>query len=70
METPAGMPPVIKADQQFITHAELTITGGHVLMATDVPESTGLKVTHCNNMHINLEPGPSRRSQAAIGGLI
>ena len=37
-------------------HAELEITGGHILMGTDAPESMGFKVNFGNNMHINLEP--------------
>ncbi len=53
---PAGMPPLSEADKKLIIHAELTILGGHVLMATDAPESMGLKVEYGNNIHINLEP--------------
>lgn len=30
--------------------------GGHILMATDSPESMGFKMEQGNNMHINLEP--------------
>lgn len=30
--------------------------GGHVLMATDAPESMDFKMVHGNNMHINVEP--------------
>ncbi|HEX9509412.1 MAG TPA: SRPBCC domain-containing protein [Puia sp.] len=56
IEMPAGMPPMSDADKKLIIHAELTIMGGHVLMATDSPESMGLKVEQGNNMHINLEP--------------
>lgn len=53
---PAGIPPMSEADKKLILHAELTILGGHVLMATDAPESMGFKMVHGNNMHINLEP--------------
>lgn len=55
-ELPAGMPPLSEADKKLIIHAELTIMGGHVLMATDSPESMGLTMEYGNNMHINLEP--------------
>jgi uncharacterized glyoxalase superfamily protein PhnB/uncharacterized protein YndB with AHSA1/START domain len=51
-----GMPPLSDTDKKLILHAELTILGGHVLMATDAPESFGMKVIPGNNMHINLEP--------------
>lgn len=43
-------------DKKLILHAELPILGGHILMATDAPESMGLKVDYGNNIHINLEP--------------
>lgn len=43
-------------DKKLIIHAELTIMGGHVLMATDAPESMGFKLHTGNNMHINVEP--------------
>jgi len=35
---------------------ELPILGGHVLMATDAPESLGFKVELGNHMHISMEP--------------
>jgi uncharacterized glyoxalase superfamily protein PhnB/uncharacterized protein YndB with AHSA1/START domain len=53
---PAGHPPLSDADKKLILHAELTILGGHVLMATDAPESMGFNLRSGNNMHINLEP--------------
>lgn len=53
---PEGAPPMSESDKKLIIHAELTILGGHVLMATDAPESMGFKVVSGNNMHINLEP--------------
>ncbi|GAL85460.1 putative glutathione S-transferase-related transmembrane protein [Sporocytophaga myxococcoides] len=56
IELPAGAPPMSEADKKLIIHAELTILGGHVLMATDAPESMGFKLVEGNNMHINVEP--------------
>ncbi|ELR69489.1 Putative glutathione S-transferase-related transmembrane protein [Fulvivirga imtechensis AK7] len=56
IEMPADMPPMSNEDKKLIIHAELTIMGGHVLMATDSPESMGFKMIHGNNMHINVEP--------------
>ncbi len=56
VEMPAGAPPMSDADKKLILHAELTIMGGYVLMATDAPESMGFKMIHGNNMHINIEP--------------
>ena len=54
--SPEGMPPLSDEDKKLILHVELPILGGHILMATDAPESMGLKVDYGNNIHINLEP--------------
>ncbi|MFH6983437.1 SRPBCC domain-containing protein [Marinoscillum luteum] len=51
-----GQPPMDEATKKLIIHVELTILGGHRLMATDAPESMGFKVNAGNNMHIHLEP--------------
>jgi len=51
-----GTPPIADADKNLIMHIELPIVGGHVLMATDAPESMGFQVNYGNNVHINLEP--------------
>ena len=56
IEMPADIPPMSDADKKLIIHAELTIMNGHVLMATDSPESMGFKMEYGNNMHINVEP--------------
>lgn len=53
---PDGTPPMSDDVKNMIIHAELTILGGHVLMATDAPESMGFKLQSGNNMHICLEP--------------
>src|SRR5689334_17104801 len=51
-----GMPPLAEADKNLVMHIELPITGGHVIMGTDAPESFGFNVNFGNNVHINLEP--------------
>ena len=51
-----GMPPLAENDKNLIMHIELPITGGHVLMGTDAPESMGFHVNFGNNVHISLEP--------------
>ncbi len=53
---PEGMPPMSDEDKKLILHVELPILGGHVLMATDAPESFGFTLNTGNNMHICLEP--------------
>jgi uncharacterized glyoxalase superfamily protein PhnB len=68
-ELPAGHPPMSDADQRLILHAELTILGGHVLMATDAPESMGFKIVLGNNMHINLEPASRQETKRLFDAL-
>ena len=51
-----GQPPVPEADKNLVMHIELPILGGHMLMATDAPESMGFTVNFGNNVHISLEP--------------
>lgn len=51
-----GMPGLSEKDKNLIMHIELPITGGHVLMGTDAPESMGFSISFGNNLHINLEP--------------
>jgi uncharacterized glyoxalase superfamily protein PhnB/uncharacterized protein YndB with AHSA1/START domain len=60
---PEGMPPLSEEDKKLIIHVELPILGGHILMATDAPESMGLKVEYGTNMHINLEPDTKEETQ-------
>ncbi len=55
VEGPEGMPPLSDSDKKLILHVELEILGGHVLMATDAPESFGFTMIFGNNMHINIE---------------
>ncbi len=45
-----------KADENLVMHVELPILGGHVLMGSDAPESSGFPLTRGNTVHINLEP--------------
>jgi uncharacterized glyoxalase superfamily protein PhnB/uncharacterized protein YndB with AHSA1/START domain len=64
-----GMPPLSDADKKLILHVELQILGGHILMATDAPESMGLKVNAGNNMHINIEPETREETKRLFDGL-
>ncbi|TND07236.1 MAG: activator of Hsp90 ATPase 1 family protein [Bacteroidetes bacterium] len=69
IEMPPGMPPMSEADKKLIIHAELTIMAGHVLMATDSPESMGFEMKHGNNMHINLEPESKEETKRLFDAL-
>lgn len=51
-----GMPKMDDDDKHLVMHIELPITGGHVLMGTDAPETMGFHVNFGNNVHLNIEP--------------
>jgi PhnB protein len=50
-------------------HIELAVTGGHVIMGTDAPESMGFTVRYGNNIHLNLEPDSRAEVKRLIGEL-
>ena len=64
-----GAPPIAEADKNLVMHVELNITGGHVLMGTDAPESMGFKVTTGNNIQINLEPDTKQGADQLFNAL-
>lgn len=70
-EAPAapGQPPLAEADRMLVMHVELAITGGHVLMGTDAPESMGFTLAAGNNVHINLEPDTRAEAERLFGAL-
>jgi len=70
-EIPAaeGMPAITEQDKNLVMHVELVITGGHLLMGTDAPESMGFKVTPGNNVHINLEPDSKEENKRLFDAL-
>ena len=51
---PEGAPQLAEEDKNLIMHIELPIVGGHVLMATDAPESMGFTVNKGNNVYISI----------------
>jgi uncharacterized glyoxalase superfamily protein PhnB/uncharacterized protein YndB with AHSA1/START domain len=69
IDMPKDHPPMSEIDKKLIIHAELEILGGHILMATDAPESMGLKIEHGNNMHINLEPDSKAETERLFAEL-
>jgi PhnB protein len=64
-----GAPPIAEADKNLVMHIELPITGGHMLMGTDAPESMGFKVNFGNNIHINLEPDTKAETKKLFDAL-
>jgi uncharacterized protein YndB with AHSA1/START domain/uncharacterized glyoxalase superfamily protein PhnB len=64
-----GQPPLSEADKKLILHIELPLLGGHVLMATDAPESMGFKVNFGNNYYICLEPDSKKETKRLFDAL-
>jgi PhnB protein len=64
-----GMPPIAEQDKNLVMHIELPITGGHVLMGTDAPESFGFHVNFGNNVHISLEPDTKAETKKLFDSL-
>ena len=64
-----GMPAIAEEDKNLIMHIELPILGGHVLMATDAPESMGFNLTFGNNININLEPDTKAETKRLFDAL-
>jgi PhnB protein len=64
-----GMPPLAEADRNLVMHIALPILGGHVLMATDAPESMGFSVNFGNNIYLNLEPDTREETKRLFNAL-
>lgn len=64
-----NMPPLPEADQNLVMHVALPITGGHMLMGTDAPESMGFKVNAGNNVYISLSLDSREETQRLFNAL-
>jgi PhnB protein len=53
---PEGQPGPSDADRDLVINVQLPITGGHLLMGTDAPESMGFTLRQGNNVSICLQP--------------
>jgi PhnB protein len=62
-------PPMPEPDKNLVMHVALQITGGHLIMGTDAPESMGFKVNYGNNMYINLEPDTREETKKLFNAL-
>ncbi len=67
--SPDGAPPLSDADKNLVMHVSLKITGGHILMGTDAPESMGFKLTKGNNVYINLQPDTRKETERLFKSL-
>lgn len=70
-----GMPPLPVEDKDLVMHVALPITGGHLLMGSDAPESMGFNVTQGNNVYISLHPDSRQEAdqlftKLSAGGII
>ena len=64
-----GGPEMSESDKNLVMHIELAITGGHILMGTDAPETMGFTVNMGNNMHLNLEPDTREEAKRLFDAL-
>ncbi|MGD9710989.1 MAG: VOC family protein [Thermomicrobiales bacterium] len=70
MPSPDGTPaPEDNPDRDLIMHITLPITGGHMLMGTDAPESMGHSITKGNNAYIMLMPDSKEEADRLFGAL-
>lgn len=53
---PEGAPEMSEEDKQLVMNVGLRVTGGHLLMGTDAPDSFGFSLTMGNHVYINVMP--------------
>lgn len=56
-------------DANLIMHVSLPITGGHLLMGTDAPESMGFTLVSGNNMYVMLMPDTKKEADRLFAAL-
>jgi len=64
-----GMPPIPEKDKNLIMNIALPITGGHIIMGTDAPESMGMTVNFGNNVHICVSPDTREETKRLFDAL-
>ena len=64
-----GAPALSEAEQNKVMHVALPILGGLQIMATDVLESMGHKLTEGNNFTISLNPDTKEEADQLYSGL-
>lgn len=64
-----GQPALAEADKNLVMHVSLPITGGHLLMGTDAPESMGFTVKFGNNIYINVSPDTRKETKKLFEAL-
>ncbi len=67
---PDGEPlPADHPDANLVMHVTLPITGGHLLMGTDAPESMGFTIKPGNNMYIMVMPDSREEADRLFAAL-
>lgn len=64
-----GMPPIPDEDKNLVMHMELPISGGHVLMGSDAPQTMGFTVNNGNNVYIMLQPDSREETDMLFSAL-
>ena len=64
-----GQPPLSDEDKNLVMNVQLPITGGHLLMGTDAPESMGFTVNQGNNVYICLDPDTRAEAERLFAAL-
>lgn len=64
-----GQPPMDAADSQLVMNVGLRITGNHLLMGTDAPDSFGFHLNAGNNVYINVMPDSREEADRLFAAL-
>lgn len=64
-----GAPSLAEEDKNLVMHMGLEITGGHILMGSDAPESMGFTVNKGNNVYIMLSPDTREETSMLFNAL-
>ena len=67
--SPDGAPQMTDEDRQLVMNVGLRITGGHLLMGTDAPDSFGFNLNVGNNVYINVMPDTREEADRLFGAL-
>ena len=62
-------PEMSEEDKNLVMNIQLPITGGHLLMGTDAPESMGFNLIQGNNVYINVIPDSREEADRLFSAL-
>lgn len=64
-----GQPELTAEEEEMVMHVSLPITGGHLLMGTDMLSSMGHELKLGNNVNINLQPDTREETERLFNAL-